>query len=363
MKIYNNRLGNLWTDLPFITSNFAKVKLDEVMVEDTKSKEYKAKSFTGKCPALETPEGVLVESAAIARYIAEIGEGKLQGGNAWEVANVNMWVDFSKSITPHMYNIIRAVFGLGEPVEADTYNNAVKEIKDIVKTLNIHLQGKTHLVANRITVADLAVVLQLIPIYQTVLDGGFRKAMPNVTNWLDSIVKLPEVVARIGAVKFTQKALKPILAEKKEEVKAAPPKPAAKPKDEDGEEVEKKSGKNPLDALPPSKFVLPEFKSFFVNLGDKKATEGMETFWKDYDPEGYTIYFVQYERYDDTDNVEDYKAKNFLNMFIQRCQDKLRPYTFSNTVVAQEPNGKFFEVQGVWLFRGKGVPAEMLEHD
>jgi hypothetical protein len=50
-------------------------------------------------------------------------------------------------------------------------------------------------------------------------------------------------------------------------------------------------------------------------------------------------------------------------MFIQRCQDKLRPYTFSNTVVAQEPNGKFFEVQGVWLFRGKGVPAEMLEHD
>ena len=43
MKIYNNRLGNFWTDLPFITSNFAKVKLDEVMVEDTKSKEYKAK--------------------------------------------------------------------------------------------------------------------------------------------------------------------------------------------------------------------------------------------------------------------------------------------------------------------------------
>lgn len=363
MKIYNNRLGNLWTDLPFVTANFAKVKLDEVMVEDTKSKEYKAKSFTGKCPALETPEGILVESAAIARYIAEIGEGKLQGGNAWEVANVNMWIDFSKtSITAHMYNILMGVFGMGS-VEVETFNNSIKEIKDIVKTLNIHLQGKTHLVANRVTVADIAVALQLIPLYQTTLDGGFRKAMPNVTNWLESFVKLPEVVSRIGAVKFTQKALKPILAEKKEEVKAAPAKPVAKPKEEDGEEGEKKSGKNPLDTLPPTKFNLPEFKSFFVNLGDKKATEGMERFWKDYDPEGYTIYFVQYERYDDEDNVEDYKAKNFLNMFIQRCQDKLRPYTFSNTVVAQEPNGKFFEVQGVWLFRGKGVPAEMLEHD
>ena len=159
--------------------------------------------------------------------------------------------------------------------------------------------------------------------------------MPNVTNWLESLIKLPEFVTRIGNVRFTQKAIKPLLAEKKEEVKAPAPKPVAKPKaDDDEEEPEKKSGKNPLDLLPPTKFILPEFKSYFVNLGDKKTTDGMERFWKDYDPEGYTIYFVQYERYDDQDNVEDYKAKNFLNMFIQRCQDKLRPYTFSNTVVA-----------------------------
>ena len=175
----------------------------------------------------------------------------------------------------------------------------------------------------------------LIPLYQTTLDGGFRKAMPNVTNWLESLIKLPEFVTRIGNVRFTTKAIKPLLAEKKEEVKAPAPKPVAKPKaDDDEEEPEKKSGKNPLDLLPPTKFILPEFKSYFVNLGDKKTTDGMERFWKDYDPEGYTIYFVQYERYDDQDNVEDYKAKNFLNMFIQRCQDKLRPYTFSNTVVA-----------------------------
>ena len=245
MKIYNNRLGNIWTDLPFITSNFAHIKLDEVMVEDTKSKEYKAKSFTGKCPALETPEGVFVESAAIARYIAEIGEGKLQGGNAWETANVNMWIDFSKSLQPHFVTIIYSVFG-HVAGDADQFNNAVKEVKEIVKTLNVHLQGKTHLVANRVTVADIAIALILIPLYQTTLDGGFRKAMPNVTNWLESLVKLPEFVSRIGNVKFTQKAIKPLLAEKKEEVKAAPAKPA--PKKEDGEEEgEKKSGKNPLD--------------------------------------------------------------------------------------------------------------------
>lgn len=274
-----------------------------------------------------------------------------------------MWIDFSKtSIQPHWVTIIYSVFG-HVAGDADQFNNAVKEIKEQVKTLNVHLQGKTHFVANRITVADIALALLLIPLYQTTLDGGFRKAMPNVTNWLESLIKLPEFVSRLGNVRFAQKAIKPLLAEKKEEVKAPAPKPAAKATDDGEEEVEKKSGKNPLDLLPPTKFILPEFKSYFVNLGDKKTTEGMERFWKDYDPEGYTIFFLQYERYDDKENVEDYKAKNFLNMFIQRCQDKLRPYTFSNTVVAQEPNGKYFEVQGVWLFRGKGVPAEMLEHD
>ena len=70
MKIYNNRPGNVWTDAPVITAAFAKVNLEEVMVEDTKSKEYKAISFTGKCPALQTPEGILVESASVARYVA-----------------------------------------------------------------------------------------------------------------------------------------------------------------------------------------------------------------------------------------------------------------------------------------------------
>ncbi len=91
MKIYNWRVGNLWVDLSFITGNFAKVKLEEVFVtpEDLKSKEWKAKSLTGKTPMLETPEGNLVESAAIARYLAAIGEGHLAGANAWETAQVN----------------------------------------------------------------------------------------------------------------------------------------------------------------------------------------------------------------------------------------------------------------------------------
>ena len=76
-----------------------------------------------------------------------------------------MWIDFLKtSIYPHYAVVYMAVFGLGN-IDAEKFNNAVKEIKDHIKTLNIHLQGKTHLVANRITVADIAIAMNLIPLY------------------------------------------------------------------------------------------------------------------------------------------------------------------------------------------------------
>ena len=209
MKIYNNRPGNIWTDTPQITATLAKVKLEEVMVEDTKSKEYKAISFTGKCPSLQTPEGVLVESAAIARYVALLGEGSLAGANAWEKAQVNQWIDFCKgTINSHWIDIYLAIYGHAN-VPAEKFNNAVKEVKEAIKTLNTHLEGKPFLVSNRITVADHVLGHNLVPLYQTVLDAGFRKAMPHATQWIERLVKLPEVSARIGNVHFAAKALKP----------------------------------------------------------------------------------------------------------------------------------------------------------
>jgi hypothetical protein len=92
LKIYNWRVGNSWVDIACIAANFAQVEYQEIFntPEEQKSKEWKAKSLTGKCPTLETPEGAFLnESAAIARYIAAIGQGKLGGSTAFETAQVN----------------------------------------------------------------------------------------------------------------------------------------------------------------------------------------------------------------------------------------------------------------------------------
>jgi glutathione S-transferase len=92
MKIYNNHLnGNFFVDVAVITANLADLPLEEVFVseEDLKAKEWRLKSITGKCPTLETAEGNLVESAAIARYLGRLSSTHLSGSTPFEQAQVD----------------------------------------------------------------------------------------------------------------------------------------------------------------------------------------------------------------------------------------------------------------------------------
>jgi elongation factor 1-gamma len=209
--------------------------------------------------------------------------------------------------------VLKATFGWGV-VDSDVYNSAVKDLKDSIKVLNTHLQGKDYLVGNHLTVADLVVACSLILPFQTALDGGFRKAMQNVTNLVDKIVKLPEVVKRLGNVKFAHKVIKAQVAPKKEEAKKEVKKAAAHAEDGDEEEKPVKKEANPLDTLPPSPFDLYSFKTFFVNSKDKRG-EGMKFFFENYDRAGYCVYFIHYEKYEGEGTVL-YQTANGMNGFL-----------------------------------------------
>lgn len=102
-----------------------------------------------------------------------------------------------------MYPLQWATYGQAE-VETDAFNNALKDIKEILRHINSFLAdgGKNYLVGNRLTVADIYVALPLVQLFQTTLDNGFRKAIPNVNSWIEAFLKVPEVVARLGNVKL-----------------------------------------------------------------------------------------------------------------------------------------------------------------
>ena len=70
--------------------NGKQVEVEVVSDETKNSKEFKAKNLTGKFPLLETPEGNLSESIAIAKYLAA-GHPTLLGTNAVERAKIDQW--------------------------------------------------------------------------------------------------------------------------------------------------------------------------------------------------------------------------------------------------------------------------------
>lgn len=176
-----------------------------------------------------------------------------------------------------------------------------------------------------------------------------------MTAWIERFLAVPEVVRRVGFVKLCAKALKAVAPPKKEEKKEAP-KAAAKATNEDGEVVEKKKT-DPLDELPPSTFDLFAFKTFYVNHADRKG-EGLKFFWENLDRSGYCLYYAKYEKYEG-EGVVLYQTSNLLNGFLQRLDD-FRKHTFGMmAITGEEPS---LEIESVWLFRGKGMPARMIEH-
>ena len=320
--------------------------------EEIKDADFKKKNINGKFPLLELADGkTLSESVAIAKYIARVNAGsKLLGKDEFENDQIDQWTDFVNStIIKNLYGAVGPIFG--HPGQADAWAEAIKNIKDAIRVLNNHMTGRAFFVGDTVTIADIAVVTALALPMQLILDAGFRKGHAAISTWWEKFSREANVVKRMGNVVACVKTIKPLFPKKDEAKKDAPKAAAAKPAEE-----KKKEG-DPLDELAPSTFVLNDFKDFFLNCGDK-AGAGMKHFFEKYDNAGYCIYFVHYDKVEG-EGDKLFLMQNMMNGFLQRI-DHFRKHTFSmTTILGDEPN---LDIEGVWMFRGKGIPAQMIEH-
>jgi elongation factor 1-gamma len=69
---------------------------DFKMGVDNKTPEFLALNPNGKVPTLETPEGAVWESNAIARYVARSAESNLFGSSIYENSLVDQWIEWSR---------------------------------------------------------------------------------------------------------------------------------------------------------------------------------------------------------------------------------------------------------------------------
>ena len=329
--------------------------------EEDKRKTLVTKSPTGTFPYLECEEGVLSESKAIEIYLAEKYKPELLGKDDIEKAQVRQWMDFASfELADCAQKIVYPIFGW-KPYCKQSADEANTKIKEFMKALDQQVKGKRYAFGEQLTLADIALFRQLKFFFQLVFPKNLReKVFPNVTDWFLRVLNTPETDKVYGKVILCNQPLKPYISEKKEEKKEEKKKEEKKEKKEEKpQETEepKKKKVNPLDELPKSRLELEVFKRAFLNNKDKE--DAMKKFWEIYDPEGYSLWRLEYQNLPSECKVL-FRTSNSKGMFLQKC-DAVRRYAFAvHGVYGVEGD---YKIRGLWMFRGLEVPQEMKDND
>jgi len=168
---------------------FERVEID-IMKGESRTQDFLCKNLNGRIPVLESDEGVcLPESNAILFYLAE-GTPFLPD-NRLQRAQVLQWMFFEQySHEPNIATVRHWVKHTG----LDDQRRAVLEQKRVLgyaalEVMQRHLATHTYFVAERYTIADIALYA-----YTHVADeGGFDLAQFDaIKNWLDRVRSQPK---------------------------------------------------------------------------------------------------------------------------------------------------------------------------
>jgi elongation factor 1-gamma len=329
---------------------------DFELLKDNTTAEFKAKNPVGKVPVLETSEGSIFESNAIARYVSRLRPDLgLYGNTLFESAQVDSWVDlcaheFCVPLSVWLYPLLGWM-----PFNAEATTKAKADIKKILQLLENHLHLRTYIVGEQVTLADITFVSALFYPMKFLMDAGFRKPYTNVNRWFNTCVNQPEFAAVLGDVPLCSTPLIPKgdttskLAskssgkkEKKKDTASTKEVPAPKPKKQE----------HPLAVLNkefPSSMNLDAWKVCYSNT--KPLSKAMDWFWENLDKKGYSVWFCDYNY--NNENKVMFMTCNAVGGFIQRS-DAIRKYAFGvMDVLGSE--GKSIEITGCWLFRGNSA--------
>jgi len=384
--------------------------------KDAKSASFLAKNPCGKVPVLETSQGCVFESNAIARYIARIrADCGLYGNSFFESALVDQWIDFSANELEAPRAIwLYPTLGLLS-FQQQAYTEAKNDVFKAMEILDKHLLSNHFLASNAITLADITVVTSLVALYRDLFAPEVVDRFPNVKRWFVFCVNQPHFVDVIGKIEFAKSEKQAVKGgggggekpqkkekghkeegEKKEEPKKKeekgkkekqkekekpaedkPKKDKKKKKEADEEEehappasanealedaaeaerAAESKKRNVLDELPKSPMVLDDVKRLYFK--DRPYYKGFwDEFWGGiWDPNGYCAFSSEYKF--NNENTLSFMTGNNIGGFLQRL-DKARKYMFGvlNISCKDEETPPYY-ISGVWIFRGPEIPFEM----
>jgi len=166
--------------------------------------EFLAKFPLGKVPALETADGKTLNCGnAIAILLAN---EQLRGKTVDDKTEIQQWISFADNeVLPAACTWVFPCMGI-MAFNKQANERAMADLKAALAVLNGHLQTKTFLVGERISLADICCMCNLLLAYKWVLDPEFRAGFNNVTRWFLTMVNQPQVKKIVGEVTLCSKA-------------------------------------------------------------------------------------------------------------------------------------------------------------
>jgi elongation factor 1-gamma len=152
----------------------------------------------GKYPTYESSDGKqkLHDAHAIASLLGQ----SLMGSNAGEKAEIVQWLDLADDeFLPHVLAWTLPALSAMQ-YNKNQVDASKKELLRLLGILNEFLLTRTYLVGERITLADVALALDLLPAYQYVLEPELRRPFINVSRWLTTLINQPQFKAVLGDV-------------------------------------------------------------------------------------------------------------------------------------------------------------------
>ncbi|CAD8065845.1 unnamed protein product [Paramecium primaurelia] len=369
------------------------VEVVEVGYDQCESKEHLARNPFAKVPVIQTTDGFLYESNAICRYLARSKlESGLYGANPFQQSQVDQWIDWTvNELDPNFMTTFPQLWG-HFPVNEDSFKSAKSIINDKLKQLEGHFKNSSYLVGDRLTIADVILIVRIAPFFILLIDEKSRKSYPSLMKWFTAVTELPQFKKNFGRVRLCKVAFPlpkqeaPTKEEKQKEQKpkdekakeqkpkeekpkeqkqkeqkpkeADKPKEAQKQKAQEDDEPAPEKKKNPLDLLPPSPFNIDDYKRAF--FAEKDIAKNIAQLFAQVDTQGWSLWIITYNK-SQNEGKQLILTNNLMKGFInQRLDQNFRKYSFAiHGVYGDEPN---LEIRGAWIWRGIEVPQEWKDH-
>jgi glutathione S-transferase len=172
------------TNTPFelVTIDFAK--------GEYKQPPHMARQPFGQVPAIDDDGFALYESRAIARYIDGKAGGKLTPTDAKQRARMEQWISVeTENFTPHaMKFVYEHIFK--RPQTEDVLKHAAERLDLACSVLDKNLAGKTFLVGDQFTIADITYAPYIEYAINTPAKDIFAKHA-NVMSWWGRVFERP----------------------------------------------------------------------------------------------------------------------------------------------------------------------------